>query len=431
MTRALPTGIARTQSGYRTFVWVPDPARPKGRIASKRWKADATLDEMKRWREEQRLKARAPQPVAAAEPATRTGFPADVLTYFAAIATMPSLKDRKRDMAVWIAEFGDLPRTDITSVMIQTARDRWLTVGPKRVYVKATTETTTRWEDQPIPLAPATVNHRLRALENFFTVMNGKGGANPVRDVDEAEEPEPQPRGQTFALALEILSFMPDRTAPKKGGTHESGSLSRVRFAAMLWTGLPPVQIARLAPEMVDWAAPAFLPPRRKKGRRARRARQRSRRSRQPKPLLPQAVEALRQLFALGANKPFSQSSLERSVRRAIAAANVVRAEKGLPPIPKLTVYELTRHTFGTEVYRSSQNLHVVQELLDHSDPSMSLRYARAALNEHTVLAINDLARRQTRAERLPRSAKAGRARVTSAKTSRTTRAKSKRSRRA
>jgi hypothetical protein len=44
---------------------------------------------------------------------------------------------------------------------------------------------------------------------------------NPVRDVPEANEPDPQPKGQTFALAYEILSFMPDTTTPKKGGAVE------------------------------------------------------------------------------------------------------------------------------------------------------------------------------------------------------------------
>ena len=37
MARELPTGIARTATGYRTWVWAA------GRNRSKRWKADATI----------------------------------------------------------------------------------------------------------------------------------------------------------------------------------------------------------------------------------------------------------------------------------------------------------------------------------------------------------------------------------------------------
>jgi hypothetical protein len=77
----------------------------------------------------------------------------------------------------------------------------------------------------------------------------------------------------TFRIFEKILAHMPDVTSPKKNGTHEAGSLSRVRFEAMLLTGLPPVQLARLQPHLIDWASPAMLVPPRQKGQRTRRAR--------------------------------------------------------------------------------------------------------------------------------------------------------------
>src|SRR6185503_16276817 len=200
---------------------------------------------------------------------------------------------------------------DITATPIRTARDQWLTIGPKRILERVPGEKS-RWVAKPIPLSASTVNHRLRALENFFTVL---GKPNPVRDVPEAEEPDAEPRGHSFALALEILGHMPDRTTPKKNGTHEPGSLSRVRFETMLWTGLPAVQLARLKPELVDWSVGTALVPRREKGKQSRRAR---RRREHPRPLFPQAQDALKRFFALGANRHFSSTSLARSVRRAI-----------------------------------------------------------------------------------------------------------------
>lgn len=384
----LPAGVvavtrAGILTGYRTFQWVPDPRRPKGRITSKRWKVAATIKDMVAWREQQRVDARKPQP-ASEQPVVLTGFAADALTYLETVRAMPSLKDRVRDMGEWIAIFGDTPSLEIRTQPIHAARDRWLTIGPKRMLERVKGQQP-RWVSRVTPLSASTVNHRLRALENFFTVMYPKAD-NPVRHVDEATPPEALPRGQSFALALEILSHMPDRTTPKKGGTHEPGSLSRVRFETMLWTGLPAIQLARLTPALVDWRAGTVLVPRRLKGKKSRRARRRQER---PRPLLPQALAALKRFFALSANRQFSSTSLGRSVRRAIRAANVRRRAKALPVIPEtLTVYDITRHTFGTEVFRASKNLKAVQDLMGHGDINQSARYALAAVSEQNVEAI-------------------------------------------
>lgn len=383
----LPPGIVRTATGYRVFQWVPDPTRPKGRMKSKRWKHDATVKEMQQWQEKCRVDAREPRPIVD-QPIALQGFIADAATYLQTVRAMPSHKDRVRDIGQWIAIFGETPSLAIGSPQIRAARDRWLTIGPKRVLEKTKGEKV-RWVSKAVPVSASAVNHRLRALENFFTVMYPKV-SNPVREVPEADPPDQEPRGYSFALAQEVLAHMPDRTTPKKGGTHEPGSLSRVRFETMLWTGLPAVQLARLKPELVDWVAGTVLVPRRQKGKKSRRARRRQER---PRPLLPQAIAALKRFFSLEANRQFSSTSLGRSVKRAIRAANVVRAAKRLPLISEsITVYDLTRHTFGTEIFRASKNLKAVQDLLGHSDINQSARYAMAAVTEHTVQAIQQAA---------------------------------------
>lgn len=402
MARALPTGVVRTATGYRTFQWVPDPTRPNGRVKSKRWKPDATEKAMVAWREDQRVEARKPTPVAEL-PVVLTGFAADATIYLEAVTALESYSQRVKHIAEWIAVFGDEPIAAVTPVRIRTQRDRWLTVGPQRVLEKRPGEKAV-WVDRPIPLSASSVNHRLRALENLFTVLY-PGQPNPVRQVDEVEGPPAEPRGQSFAVALEILSFMPDVTKPRKGETIETGSLSRVRFETMLWTGLPAVQLARLKPEVhVDWIARTYLPPRRQKGKHSRRAR---RRRDQPRPLLPQAIAALKRFFALGANRRFSSASLGKSVKRALRAANVVRAKHGRPLIPEsATVYDLTRHTFGTEAMRASGNLKAVQELMGHADINQTARYAMAAVTEGTAIAVQQLAA-QLQGPR-PRGGKAG-----------------------
>jgi len=230
-------------------------------------------------------------------------------------------------------------------------------------------------------------------------VLDGVKANNPVREVDEAEPPEELPKGQTFTLAYEILAHMPDITTPKKNGAVEAGSLSRVRFETMLVTGLPAKQLGKLLPTHVNWDVPSVTPPKRLKGRRRRRAR--ARRKVKPRQLMPAAVPVLRRFFAMDANKPFSSTSLGRSVKRAIRQANKVRARRRLPLIPEtLSVYDLTRHTFGTEVFRLSKNLLLVKDLLGHATLEQSERYAMAAIQEHQVDSVASLSRVARRAAR-------------------------------
>jgi site-specific recombinase XerC len=387
----LPTGIVRTSRGYRVFQWVQWPGYERGRVRSKCFPADATIREMQGWQEDRRLEARARKNTTA--PIVGEGFLADADRYLTAIVTMPTWKERKKHILEWVALFGERDRATITSTEIRAQRDRWLTVGPKRVYVKGQ-----GWIAKPIPLSPHSVNLRLRALENLFTVLDGQDAPNPIDEVPEAEEASPAPKGQTFALAYEILSFMPDVTTPKKGGSVEKGSLSRIRFETMLMTGLTPRQLSALKPEHVNWLAGTLLAPKRLKGRRSRR--QRAGRTRKARQLMPAAIPILKRFFAVHANAAFSASSLRQSVRRAIKAANQARAQRQLPPIPDgLTPYELTRHTFGTEVYRSTQNVLLVKDLLGHADSKQSERYAMAAIQEHQIAAVSELSKVAQRAK--------------------------------
>lgn len=392
MPRPLPTGVAKTATGYRAFVWVPWPGYPDGRVRSKRFtNTDTyapTVEEAVRWRQDERDRAKRKQNDQPA-PLVGTGFLADADRYLEAVQAMTQFKQRRRHIQLWAALFGERESPSIQSHEIRAQRDRWLTVGPKMVYDCAQKTHVAR----ALPLSASEVNLRLRALENLWTVL-WPGTPNPVRDVPECDTPPPQPRGQTFKLAREILKYMPDITAPKKGELAEAGSLSRIRFEAMLLTGLTPKQLGALQRSDVDRRVPCLTPPMRLKGRLTGR-RQRPRKAPKTRPLMAKAVPVLDKLFALGANKPFSRQSLNRSVRRAIVHANAARAKKGLPLIDlKLRVYDLTRHTFGTEAYRAYKDLKVVQELMGHSDITQTEIYAKAAVKERAVAAVTALNRR-------------------------------------
>lgn len=402
-----PPGIVRTPRGFRAFQWIPAAGYPRGRIASKRFPADTPIETMQRWRTAQRIAARQGQTARALDQqaVSGAGFLADADRYLATVRAMPSWQERRRELRAWAAVLGEQDTLTITSTQIRAARDQWLTIGPKRVQQRQATGQMA-WIEQPLPLAPQSVNLRLRALENLFTVLYPTH-PNPVRAVDEVRPPPPAPRGETFSLALEILSFMPDVTTPKPGAVAEAGSKSRARFEVMLWTGLTLKQVGRLTPDAIDWTTATMRPPPRGKGRLGHH-RQRGRvRVTAARPLLPQAVAALRQLFALGANTPFQSSSITRSVKAAMRAANRVRAAKGVPLIPlTLRLYDLTRHTFGTELYRATRRLEHVQTLLGHADPAMSQRYAAAAIRDDLLVGMAELGKRARRAQ--PRGGKAG-----------------------
>jgi hypothetical protein len=227
MKRDLPPGIFRARRGYRVFQWVPDPRYPKGRIASHRFPATATLDEMKRWRESQRVRARQRLTLAEANAApVGLGFLADAERYLATVRAMPSWQERRREIRAWADRFGDQVRDTITSAQIRAARDAWLTVGPKRVQERQS-DGSMQGVQKALPLAPQSVNLRLRALENLYTVLDGPNAPNPVRDVPECVPPDPLPKGETFSLGLEILSCMPDIHATE--GRHRGTGIEKSR----------------------------------------------------------------------------------------------------------------------------------------------------------------------------------------------------------
>lgn len=398
MAKKLP-GLERTPLGFRAWVWVPWPGYPDGRMRSKRFSRtetyEPTVTEALKWRADRRLEAKRK---AGEKPAlVGEGFLADADRYLEAVQAMPQYGQRRRHIQLWAALFGEQESTTVQSSEIRAQRDRWLTVGPRRVRVKHVKPAA--WTEIASPLSASEVNLRLRALENLWTVL-WPGTPNPVREVPECDTPPPQPRGQTFALALEILAFMPDITSPKKGAVAEDGSLSRIRFEAMLLTGLTPKQLGTLKPSDVDASVPCVTPPMRLKGRLALR-RQRPRKAPKARPVMACALPVLARLFELGGNKPFSRQSLNRSVRRAIVHANAARAASGQPLIDRtLRVYDLTRHTFGTEAYRAYGDLKVVQELMGHSDITQTEIYAHAAVKERAVAAVAALDKVATRGRR-------------------------------
>lgn len=359
-----PPGIRRHGAGWQVRVSVAGVGR-----STKQFALEESFDRMVEWQEDERYalrkETRTRDPFVGAKRGT---FADDARRYLDAVAALSTIEERRRDIALWVAEFGPRRRASITAAEIRAVRDRWLTVGPKMVYRKPTRDLPGLWEARPLPLSGSTVNHRLRALSNLWTVLDGRRAPNPVRDVPEADETPELPRDLPYDLIQRILDALPDRGRGLRHQKRATVSLTKLRLRVMAWTGLAHKQLTALKREHVDLEAGTLLTWRKKgKGVEPERL-----------PLLPEAVEALRAFFAAGAEGPFHASSMRQSFLRAVAKVE---------PLPGVRPYDL-RHSFGARVYRVTGNLQVVAELLRQTDLRTTRRYALAAVNPVLTAAL-------------------------------------------
>lgn len=368
MTRELPPAIERTPFGYRAYICVTDAA---GRHRqSKRFPRSTSLETIKTWQETARVDLRRQLALAPQTP-IGTGFLADAERYLEAVQAMPTYTERRRHIQAWAAIFGERPRSTVTSADIRTQRDHWLTVGPKCVQERQPDQTI-RWVEKPLPLSASAVNHRLRALENLYTVLDGRHTYNPVREVPDADPPDVAPRAIPYPLIAAILAAMPDRSRPVKGQAREADSKTKARLAVIAYVGLSHAQLMRVQPEDLDLRARTlFLRPRRKgrKGRQARGA---------TIPLGLPGVNAFRQFVALACFGPFSPSAMRKSFKRACAALELPAS---------LTPYQL-RHSFGTLAYAASGDVHATGILLGHRDARTTARYTLGAVDPRLAAAV-------------------------------------------
>jgi integrase len=167
-------------------------------------------------------------------------------------------------------------RRKITPELIAAQRDRWLADTDDGRY------------------APASVNKRLRALSNLWTVLDGRRAPNPVLEVAECEEPDPEARGLPYDVIEAILAAIPDTAiGKKKDGTRTTGkniprpSKTKARLRVIAYTGLAHAQLKLLTRSDVDLEAGTIRLVARRKGRKHRRAQDRP--IPQLLPLLPQA----------------------------------------------------------------------------------------------------------------------------------------------
>jgi integrase len=337
-----PVGIQRTPFGWRACI------RVRGVLYSKRFPPTATLTKMRDWRSAKRVDV-----LRSGPPRRNTKtFSEDVDEYLKAVKAMPTYAAREADMDRWLTELGgDRTRDTITSVEIRAVLQRWRMTG----------RTT-----PPGPLSESACNHRRTALQHFFTVMNGKAAANPVRDVPRFREPDPQPRGVPFETLQRVFAAMPD-------------SKTKARALVMALTGLPPATLKRIEPGALNVEAKSIIVPRRRKGAGTKTRNM---------PLTDEAIAAFQMLDGFEGWGHFSSHSARHSLHRACDAAGV----------PRIRLYDL-RHSFGTAAYLATGDIRAVQALLDHCDPTLTARYTLAAVDPRMRAALNRMPALMPRAD--------------------------------
>lgn len=371
---SLPRGITRTPTGYRASI------RVNGELYQERFKPDTPLEQILAWRRHTRADVeRRRGPVA--PPGT---FAADAVAYLAAVRAMPTYDERKRHIGLWVERFGTLPRDAITPVMIRTVRDEWLTVGPKMVQAwkrnPVTGRKDRRWEPVTTPLSASAVTKRMRALENLFTILGGRRGYNPVREVPEPAEPERAARALPLAVIRQVLAAMPE-------------SLCKRWLTVLAYTGIPPMTIARMSTAMVDLEAGIALVPGRKKGKGTKGRRL---------PLTPDGREAWR-LFIREASwrEQPPKGNMKRAWSAACRAVERASATAGVPiDLSGTTPYAL-RHSVGTLAHLATGDIQATSQVLGVS-LATALRYAQGALDPRLELAVQRLAEAQAGGAKVP-----------------------------
>lgn len=331
-------GIRESRGGWQAFVKV------QGRFRSKRFPLDTPQLTMQRWRNEQKARAilQLPEP-------TDSGplFEQDVTAYLAAVSSMPTYSERELHLEQWTAVFRGRARASITPLEIRTQLADW-----RKRY------------------KPSSVNKRRTALMHLFTVLDGKSGRNPVRDVPKYDEDNQQPRAQPLWTLYRLLACM----GPSK---------TRTRLRVMLWTGWPHTQVMRLEAAHLDLKhGRAYLRPRRKgKGRAGVWL-----------PLLPGAIVALKSFQRENCFGTFSQSAMHKTFRLGLRKLNAHRWRfKRLP----LTIrpYDL-RHSFGSFLAERVTDERAIMEMMLHSSAAQTRRYTDGATEGRIAAAVAQLANR-------------------------------------
>jgi integrase len=326
--------------GFRAVACI---GRGKGKRMEKRFPAGTALRTMTRWQEDASRELRE-------RPSTNTGtLAADVPIYMAARTTMATRKTRERHLGLWVAALGGARhRNTVTPIEVRTQIERWLS--------------TTSW-------STITANHLRTALSNFYTVLNGKAGYNPVRSVKKQKTKRKPRKPLTYPLFERILEHIPTAwrgRRRRRNATLRNQMIARLRVLA--YVGLPHTQIKALLPADLFVEERLVRVQGRDKGAGTDDVYM---------PLSARGLVALQAFFGCHAEGPFRNETMRDLFMD--GAERVGRLD--------LTPYDL-RSLFAATVLRASKNRSALKDLMQHENEATTAHYARDAIRDELRAAL-------------------------------------------
>lgn len=323
MTRRRAVGVRRKGAGWESYL------RIHGRLHRRSWPLSTPLPLMQQWRDAQRA-------IYGPRKAASGTFAADVDRYLRLCAPAPW---RRPKLEKWLTAFGARPRHAITADDIRRTLADWAADGYQ----------------------PSTLILLRAVLSHVWTVLDGRNGVNPVRDVPRPVSPPLVVRSLDYETIDRIFAAL-------------RPSASKARLMLLAYVGLRPVQIQRLTPADVDLAKRRIAV----SGAKGADSR--------VLPLTAAGVEAVRLFATTTAWGKFCTSGLRRTFREAALRAGVTD--------DRMTPYML-RHAYGTELVRAGADAQAVAELLTHNSLRMLRRYTLAAIPGRQLEAVEHFNRRR------------------------------------
>lgn len=210
---------------------------------TKRFPHGTSLVEIKRWRNEEKVRLDA---LARRRPhADRRGtLRADVRAHGQTHVRRPS------DLEPWVALYGDLPRYRLTLDQANEAVRTWRTRG-RAVGTDAAGEDIWR------PYAAWTIRHYVHALRQLYHGLDGAGAPTPVDGLKLGKPPQTTP---VFVapkviqdVARRILGLEKEHPGHHRRCEHgHELRKTRARFMVLATTGARPIELARALPADVE-----------------------------------------------------------------------------------------------------------------------------------------------------------------------------------
>jgi integrase len=306
---------------------------------TKRFPHGTSLVEIKRWRNEQKVKLDA---IARRRPRRdpRGTLRADVRASAKAHVRRPS------DLAPWVALYGAEPRYRLTLEHAKAAVKTWREQG--RVV-----GTTADGEELWRPYAEWSIRHFVNALRQLYHGLDGADAPTPVDGLSLGRPPQTTPVFVTPRTIVDVaanLKRIADTPDPRRKNHRRDWMQTRARHMVLSAHGARPIELARAQPEDVSLTHRLWTI-RTAKGGIGRVLRLNT----------PEMLDAWRAFIAAKAWGDYDRSRHAKRLRRAGWPA-------GVRP------YAL-RGTWGMEISRRGADLADIQPLMGHADLKTTRAY--------------------------------------------------------